>query len=135
MKKLILEHIGRWFGEELRHKAVVRSISSDQSSLGETRRNIAVFASEMMGAQSYLGQFGGRRSPSDERRLFRHMIEQSLQPYMVIDPRPGLHIVDVSVAYARTTLTPRNDTVGRRLFDVFPDNPGDPSADGVANLY
>ena len=32
-------------------------------------------------------------------------------------------------------MTRRQAIVGEGLFDVFPDNPGDPSADGVSNLY
>ena len=31
-------------------------------------------------------------------------------------------------------MTRREDIVGRRLFEIFPDNPEDPSADGVRNL-
>lgn len=47
---------------------------------------------------------------------------------------PDLTIVAVSDAYLRATMTKREDIVGRGLFDVFPDNPDDPSATGVANL-
>ena len=54
---------------------------------------------------------------------------------MVIDPRPGLHIVDINDAYAAATLTARAKAAGGKLFDVFPDNPDDPDADGVSNLY
>jgi signal transduction histidine kinase len=40
----------------------------------------------------------------------------------------------VSDAYLAATMTERADIVGRHLFDVFPDNPDDPTADGVAKL-
>ncbi len=55
--------------------------------------------------------------------------------YLVLDPGPGLRILDASDAYAAATMTVRSELRGRHLFDVFPDNPDDPSADGVANLY
>lgn len=55
--------------------------------------------------------------------------------YLVLDPGPGLRILAASEAYAAGTMTDRKDLRGRRLFEVFPDNPGDPSADGVANLH
>jgi len=55
--------------------------------------------------------------------------------YLVLDPGPGLRILDASEAYAAGTSTDRKDLRGQRLFEVFPDNPGDPNADGVANLY
>jgi hypothetical protein len=47
---------------------------------------------------------------------------------------PDLTIVAVSNAYLQATMTSREDILGRRLFDVFPDNPDDPAASGVRNL-
>jgi signal transduction histidine kinase len=47
---------------------------------------------------------------------------------------PDLTIVAVSDAYLRATMTTRDAIVGRRLFDVFPDNPSDPDASGTRNL-
>ena len=45
-----------------------------------------------------------------------------------------LVIVAVSDEYLRATLTTREHLIGHALFEVFPDNPGDPGADGVRNL-
>jgi signal transduction histidine kinase/CheY-like chemotaxis protein len=47
---------------------------------------------------------------------------------------PAFDIVGVSDAYLQATMTERTDILGRALFDVFPDNPDDPAADGVGNL-
>ncbi|WP_228058470.1 PAS domain-containing sensor histidine kinase [Nostoc sp. LEGE 12447] len=55
---------------------------------------------------------------------------------------PGLYIVysldfvivGGSDAYFRATKTKREEVVGRHLFEVFPDNPDDPKANGVRNL-
>ncbi len=47
---------------------------------------------------------------------------------------PDLRIIGASDAYLRATLTERSVIMGRQLFDVFPDNPDDPNADGVTNL-
>jgi len=47
---------------------------------------------------------------------------------------PNLTIVAVSNAYAKATMTVREDILGKGLFEVFPDNPGDADADGVSNL-
>jgi PAS domain-containing protein len=107
-----------------------------QAAMEATRRELAVLAAEMMGAQVYLGQFGTIHLPARAaRRLFRDLFEQSPQPYLIVDPRPGLRIVDSNPAYAAATLTNRRRTAGERLFDVFPDNPGVPRADGTSNLY
>jgi PAS domain S-box-containing protein len=52
--------------------------------------------------------------------------------YLVL--APDLTIVAVSEAYLRATMTKRDEILGRRLFDVFPDNPDDPTATGTHNL-
>ncbi|MGC1684567.1 MAG: PAS domain-containing protein, partial [Candidatus Acidiferrales bacterium] len=63
---------------------------------------------------------------------FRALFESAPGCYLVLNP--SLQIVGVSDAYLRATLTEREAIVGRGLFDVFPDNPDDPDADGVSNL-
>lgn len=63
---------------------------------------------------------------------FQALFEAVPGLYLVLDP--DLRIVGLSDAYARATMTRREDIIGRRLFDVFPDNPGDPAATGVQNL-
>ncbi len=52
--------------------------------------------------------------------------------YLILDTSFG--IVAVNDAYCQATMTVRDDIVGRPLFQVFPDNPGDSAADGVQNL-
>ena len=66
---------------------------------------------------------------------FRLHFGISSTPYLALDPSPGLRIIDVNDAYARVTMTRRAAVVGRPIFEVFPDNPDDPCADGVSNLY
>jgi anti-anti-sigma regulatory factor len=63
---------------------------------------------------------------------FRAIFDSTPGLYLILDP--DLTIVAVNDAYARATMTIREDIVGRRLFDVFPDNPEDPGATGVSNL-
>ena len=43
-------------------------------------------------------------------------------------------IVAASDAYLRATMTERSSILGRKLFEIFPDDPSDPAADGVRNL-
>ncbi|MGZ3862125.1 MAG: ATP-binding protein [Bacteroidia bacterium] len=47
---------------------------------------------------------------------------------------PNLTIYAVSDAYAEATMTKREEIIGKHLFEVFPDNPEDDTADGVSNL-
>ena len=63
---------------------------------------------------------------------FRALFEAVPGLYLVLDP--GLRVVAASDAYLRATMTDRDAILGRRLFDVFPDNPGDPESAGVRNL-
>lgn len=62
---------------------------------------------------------------------FRRLFDAILSPLLILTP--DFTIVEVNRAYRTATRTDR-DIVGRRIFEVFPDNPEDPSADGVANL-
>jgi PAS domain S-box-containing protein len=63
---------------------------------------------------------------------FRALFESSPGCYLVLTP--DLAIVAASDAYLRATMTQREQVVGRGLFEVFPDNPDDPAADGVRQL-
>src|SRR5579884_3171098 len=66
--------------------------------------------------------------PSDYRTLF----ESAPGLYLVL--APDFTIVAVSDAYLHATMTRREAILGRGIFEVFPDNPDDATATGVANL-
>src|ERR1700758_3831958 len=63
---------------------------------------------------------------------FQALFESAPGLYLVLTP--DLYIVAVSDTYLRATMTVREEVVDRYLFDVFPDNPADPAADGVSKL-
>ena len=60
------------------------------------------------------------------------LFDATPSPYLVLSS--DLRIVSVNRAYLRATSTVRADIPGRGMFDVFPDNPADPAASGVAKL-
>jgi signal transduction histidine kinase len=64
---------------------------------------------------------------------YRQLFECAPARLLVLGPETSHGILGASNAYLEATLTTR-DILSRPLFDVFPDNPGDPSADGVTNL-
>jgi signal transduction histidine kinase len=71
--------------------------------------------------------------PADEMQAdFKRLFESAPGLFLVL--RPDLTIVAVSDAYLRATMTQREAILGRGIFDVFPDNPDDPTASGVSNL-
>jgi signal transduction histidine kinase len=63
---------------------------------------------------------------------FRLLFERSPELYLVL--LPDLSITAVTDAYARATMTVREEILGRNIFEVFPDNPEDPKATGTFNL-
>ncbi|TGL47409.1 response regulator [Leptospira wolffii] len=63
---------------------------------------------------------------------FQLLFESVPGLYLILDS--NLKIAAVSNAYLAATLTKRSEILGRGIFEVFPDNPDDPNADGVSNL-
>jgi len=63
---------------------------------------------------------------------FQLLLEAVPGLYLML--HPDLTIVAVSDTYLGATMTKRAEIVGRKLFEVFPDNPDDPGADGVSKL-
>lgn len=63
---------------------------------------------------------------------FRLVFEQSPELQLIVDTR--FTIVAATDAYCRATMTERDAILGRAMFEVFPDNPDDSRAAGVATL-
>src|SRR3984893_9793821 len=63
---------------------------------------------------------------------FQELFQSTPGRYLVL--APDHTIVAVTDAYLHATMTKREDILGRGVFEVFPDNPNDPSATGVRNL-
>lgn len=107
-----------------------------QTLLASAKRELAMLKSRADGADCR--RPGHRLAPVDAQTVRQNIqaeFDASHNLYMLLDPGPGLNILDVNDAYARATLIDRNDVVGKSLFDIFPDNPNDQLADGVSNLY
>lgn len=63
---------------------------------------------------------------------FKLLFESAPSLYLIL--KPDLKIATASPAYLSATMTSLEEIQGRHLFDVFPNNPDDPTADGVSNL-
>jgi PAS domain-containing protein len=109
-----------------------------RSMIFQAERELALLIADTCGAAS-----GTRLASSDPHRFseepqknnpFRQDIEASPNLYMLLDPGPGLHIVEANAAYAAATMVDERRVAGQRLFDVFPDNPDDELADGASLL-
>jgi PAS domain-containing protein len=108
-----------------------------QSLLSSAKRELAILQSTLSGADVLPFEHRRRQLVDAQalRQQFQTEFDGSPHPYMLLDPGPGLQIVDINDAYAAATLISRIDVVGKSLFEVFPDNPDDALADGVSNLY
>ncbi len=63
---------------------------------------------------------------------YQHFFEAVPGRYLIL--LPDFTIAAVTESYLDATNTTRENILGRGIFEVFPDNPDDPSATGVANL-
>jgi signal transduction histidine kinase len=72
-----------------------------------------------------------RGDPLDFRLLFEHSPDILL---VLLPDAPRYTMVAATDARLAATHTTREDTLGKGLFEVFPDNPDDPSATGSSNL-
>ncbi|KAF7600706.1 MAG: two-component system response regulator [Candidatus Dactylopiibacterium carminicum] len=75
---------------------------------------------------------GASGKPAVRTPEYERLFDAAPGLYLVLDPQ--LRIVAVNQAYARATKTRREDILGKGIFEVFPDNPDDPEAEGVRNL-
>jgi len=77
-----------------------------------------------------------RRAVEGELRRSRAVLQSLFDslPGLFLVLTPDLTIVSVSDAYLSATMTKREDLLGRGVFEVFPDNPDEPGADGSTNL-
>lgn len=66
-------------------------------------------------------------------RRFEAIFQAAPGKFLVLESSE-FRIVAASDAYLAATMTRRERILGRRIFDVFPDDPRDARADGVANL-
>jgi PAS domain-containing protein len=107
--------------------------------LAAAQRDLAILNSTQFGVVTDDAPLGvSRRQVSCDPHLaqrFQREFETASDPFLLLDPGPGLHIVDTTEAYAHATMTTRAGIAGGRMFEVFPDNPDDAAADGVSNLY
>lgn len=63
---------------------------------------------------------------------FQKIFETLPELYLIL--LPDFKICAVSDSYLKATMTERDKVVGRGIFEIFPDNPKDLTANGVSNL-
>jgi PAS domain-containing protein len=115
-----------------RSRAMVRAL------LISAQRDLALVDSQSAGA--YTGHVRAAQArifgndAAQDASEFLADFRTTRKPYILLDPGPSLPIVDVNDAYAAVTMIEREAVIGKGLFEIFPDNPEDSSADGMNNL-
>lgn len=111
-------------------------LSSIRRQLTQDRRQLALLTAERSGVhRANVSATVGAAERTALRARFEYEFQRSGDMCLLLDPGPGLAIIDVNAVFESTAMVRRDDVVGRPLFDVFPDNPGEPDADGVSSLY
>ncbi|WP_409522488.1 hypothetical protein [Nitrincola sp. MINF-07-Sa-05] len=64
---------------------------------------------------------------------YKYLFKSSPGKILVLEPG-RFEVLAVTDEYLHATMTREADIVGKTLFEVFPDDPEDPQADGVRNL-
>jgi hypothetical protein len=104
--------------------------------IADCERDLALLDAEVWGAlpAAPTGFGGGPEGALDGRGIAR-ALDACADPALLIDPGPGLHIIDLNQAFCDAAMVEPGRVVSERLFAAFPENPDDPGADGVVNLY
>jgi PAS domain-containing protein len=133
--RTLLEHNLETLEDMLDDAAGSHSEAAIRRVLAGVRRGLARMDAEDFGVLHGLAPLPLRIGDGVGVAAFRTAFEESAEPTVLLDPREGLRIVDANDAYLAVTAIERSRIAGERLFDVFPDNPDDPLADGVCSLY
>ncbi|HEY7324404.1 MAG TPA: PAS domain-containing protein [Streptosporangiaceae bacterium] len=83
-------------------------------------------------AYRWVGRQGDRMNVVLSAAAASPVFTHTAAPYLLLDTEFTIRAVNDS--YLKATDRSVDDTVGRLVFDAFPDNPEDPAADGVRNL-
>jgi len=110
-----------------------------ETMLAAVERELALTSVEQAGAGAPPWPIGSAQDLAAERATLiddfrRDYGESSLVAYL-LDPAPGLLMVEVNRAFELATGRTRAAVVGEPLFALFPDNPAAGNADGIVNIY
>jgi PAS domain-containing protein len=133
MDRFILRETIKRFQEMLAEDLSEEERKYAAAEVTSMQGKLALLDAAYLGAQEYPDQIG-EPSPIDQK-LFQSLLRTSADALLVIDPRPGLRIVDMTPAFEAITLTDRRRAIGESIFDIYPDNPALPNADGVHNVF
>ena len=138
MDRFVLTENIRRFRQRLAEPLDDASTASLQAMLAASERELALLDAARAGVGTrwdHMSAEDRSDAETEARAWFVHAYAEAPTLAALIDPKPGLAIVDVNGAYEFATGMTYGQLAGKPLFELFPDNPSDPAANGVANLY
>jgi len=139
MRRFVLEQNILRFRARLHGTLSPRERAMIAEMLQAAERDLALLQAEAMGTQRYRGEFQGIHARARPAPQLASLIQKHLEavevPSLLLDPGPGLHILDINAHYAQATMTEATRIGGSPVFDVFPDNPEQGQVDGVSNVF
>jgi PAS domain-containing protein len=136
MRRFVLQQNVSRFERALETERDELQRGSIREMLASCRRELALVEAELLGAQAAVpGRSGDRPWREEPRALsFLSDFDAAAHPCIVLDPRPGLAIVDINAAHRKATHAGR-EAIGRPVFQFFPDNPADSRSESIHNFY
>ncbi|MGZ3200002.1 MAG: PAS domain-containing protein [Croceibacterium sp.] len=135
MERFILRHNIERYEERLAQVESGHEREYFAGKLSEWRRQLAMIEADRSGTYPFDTPAERPSDGTDRSAEFHQILQKEQTPSLLLDPGSGLRILDMNEAYAAATMTSTATVGGKKLFEVFPDNPDEPDADGVANLY
>jgi PAS domain-containing protein len=138
MQRFILTENIRLFRKQLEAGAEGSDRRRLETMLAAAERELARFDAATSGARAPWEQIPAAELEAARREIvawFRNAYAGAPVLAALIDPDAGLTMVEVNRTYEISSGRTREEIVGKSLFALFPDNPNDPRADGVRNLF
>jgi PAS domain S-box-containing protein len=139
VQRFVLQENAKRFRERLAEATDAAERLQLLAMLATVEREFAILEAAEAGAGAPPWPIGSAEDLAELRAAhladFQREFGVSSQVAYLIDPAPGLAIVEINHAFELATGLAREQVAGQPLFLLFPDNPEDAEASGVANLY
>lgn len=137
MQRFILEQNLQRYRRRLAGEADPQTRQLLRGLIAGCERDLAVLDADVWGAAptASLAAFGAAGEGALDRREIARALDACADPALLIDPGPGLHVVDLNHAFCEAAMVEPGRVIGERLFAAFPENPDEPGSDGIVNLY
>lgn len=134
MRRFVIESNAQRFEERLRVETDPGLAARIGDLLAASRRELALLITSEEGVRPPAWRPRDKSASSLDAAALAAQIQASPVATILLDPGPGLKILEVNEPLCRFAWTTREELLGRSLFEAFPENPENSQADGVSKL-